>query len=235
VITMKKTIFAFIVLAFVATAVQAQSLVDNSYYRKSVELEAAARVAFDAGEYDEAADLAAQAQENARLSDEYVAMILSMRTARKAIDEAQARYDWATGVRAQIRFPEDYAGATAELAAANAAFTAERYDDATTHAYTVDAYLSAVTDEQALPAYFVVRELSYKTDCLWRIAGLPYIYNDPFKWPVLYEANKKSLPDPANPDLILPGMTLSIPPLANELRDGVWTDGDKYPTFGAQE
>ena len=92
-ITMKKTIFAFIVLAFVATAVQAQSLADNSYYRKSVELEAAARVAFDAGEYDEAADLAAQAQENARLSDEYVAMILSMRTARKAIDASQTRYD----------------------------------------------------------------------------------------------------------------------------------------------
>jgi nucleoid-associated protein YgaU len=232
---MKKTIIAFIVLAFIVTAAQAQSLVDNTYYRKSLQLEAAARVAFDEGEYDEAADLAAQAQENARLSDEYVAMILSMRTARKAIDSAQARYDWATGVRAQIRFPEDYAGATASLAAARAAFTAERYDDATTHAYTVDAYLAAVTDEQALPAYFVVRELEKNTDCLWRIAGLPFIYNDPLKWPLLYQANKKALPNPANPDLILPGMTLSIPPLANELRDGVWIDGEKYPTFGIAE
>jgi nucleoid-associated protein YgaU len=228
---MKKTILAFMMLSLALAAIQAQSLVDNSYYRRSLELEAAARTAFEEGEYDLAVDLAAEAQENARLSDEYVAMILSMRTAKKAIESAQARYDWATGVRASIRFAENYAGATAELAAARASFDAEAYDDATVHAYTVEAYLSGVTAEEALPAYFVVRQLSEKTDCLWRIAGLPFIYNDPFQWPILYRANKKSLPDPNNPDLILPGMTLAIPPIADELRDGVWIDGREYPDF----
>jgi len=228
---MKKTMIAFILLVLAAFALQAQSLSDNMFYLKSIDLEAAARTAFDEGEYDLAVELAAQAQENARLSDEYVAMILSMRSAKKAIESAQARYDWATSVRAELRFAEDYAGATAELAAARAAYDAEAYEEASVHAYTVDAYLSGVTEEEALPAYFVVRELSEKTDCLWRIAGLPFIYNDPFKWPLLYEANRKSLPDPANPDLILPGMTLAIPVLGNELRDGVWTDGFEYPTF----
>ncbi|HPB65477.1 MAG TPA: hypothetical protein PLW80_02885 [Spirochaetales bacterium] len=231
---MKRFVISFIALAMMAASVQAQSLADNSYYRKSVELEAAARAAFDEGEYDEAAELAALAQENARLSDEYVAMILAMRKAKTAIESAQARYDWATGVRAELRFAEDYAGATVELAAARAAFQAEAYAEALVHAYTVDAYLAGITDEEALPAYFVVRELSRRADCLWRIAGLPFVYNDPYKWPVLYEANKRSLPDPANPDLILPGMTLVIPAIENELRDGVWIDGKEYPTFGTE-
>ncbi|PKL08054.1 MAG: hypothetical protein CVV51_10910, partial [Spirochaetae bacterium HGW-Spirochaetae-7] len=94
---MKKIILTFMALALVAVAVSAQSFVENSYYTKSIQLEAAAKAAFDEGEYDNAADLAAQAVENARLSDEYVAMILSMRAADTAIVSAQARYDWATG------------------------------------------------------------------------------------------------------------------------------------------
>ena len=122
---MKKIILTFMALALVAVAVSAQSLVENSFYTKSVELEAAAKAAFDEGEYDIAADLAAQAVENARLSDEYVAMILSMRAADVAINAAQARYDWATGLRTEVRFPSAYAGATAELAAARASYAEE--------------------------------------------------------------------------------------------------------------
>lgn len=232
---MKKTICMMLSLLTLGLAVQAQSLAENSYYRRSVELEAAARAAFDEGEYDKAADLAEQAQENARLSDEYVAKMLLMRKAGVSIDEAQARYDWATGVRAERRFAEDYAGATASLGLAREAFAEESYDDAIIHAYTVVAYLSGVTAEEALPAFFVVRELSEKHDCLWRIAGLPFVYNDPYKWPLLYKANKRSLPNPSNPDLIHPGMTLSIPPVADELREGVWVDGLEYPTFGAED
>lgn len=230
---MKKTILALLIVASAFAAAQAQSLVDNRYYSRSVELEAAAREAFEEGDYDLAVELAAEAEENARLSDEYVAMILSMRAARQAIDKAQARYDWATGVKAELRFAENYAGATAELAAARAAFEAESYDDAVVHAYTVEAYLSGITEEEALPAYFVVRYFKVNTDCLWRIAGLPFVYNDPYKWPVLYKANRDAMPEPNNPDLILPGMTLVIPSLAGELRDGVWHDDAEYPVFKA--
>ncbi len=229
---MKKTILAFLVIALAVAAVQAQSLADNSYYLKSLELETAARSAFEEGEYDLAVELAAQAQENARLSDEYVAMIISMRAADKAIASAQVRYDWAKSLNADVRFAKEFAGATMELAAAKAAYEAEDYDEAAVHAFAVEAYLADINPEGALPAYFLVRSLAVNTDCLWRIAELPFIYNDPFQWPLLYQANKKNLPDPNNPHLILPGMVLTIPPLKGELRDGTWTDdGTEFPVF----
>ncbi|MDX9899104.1 MAG: LysM peptidoglycan-binding domain-containing protein [Spirochaetia bacterium] len=227
---MKKLAITFIGLAL-ALAVHAQSLSDNEYYNKSQELSQAAHKAFDAGEYDLALELAFESQDYARQSDEYVAMMLSIRAASNAIDSAQARYDWATSVRAEKRFAQEYAGATEELTAALSSFNEGMYEYALVHANAVEAYLSVVTGEEALPAYFVVRDLSEKHDCLWRIAGLPFVYNDPFQWPVLYKANKQSLPNPNNPDLILPGMTLTIPPLANELREGVWVDSNRYPPF----
>ena len=227
---MKKLTIAFIGLVL-AMAVHAQSLIENEYYNKSQELSVAAQTAFDAGEYDQALELAFQSQDYARQSDEYVALMLSMRAARKAIAASQARYDWATGARAEKRFPEEYAGATLELAAARASFAGEMYEDAQIHAYTAEAYLSVVTAEETFPGIFVVRDLSGKRDCLWRIAAMPFVYNDPLQWPNLYKANKQSLPNPNNPDLILPGMQLIIPPLANELREGVWVEGNQYPTF----
>jgi hypothetical protein len=48
----------------------------------------------------------------------------------------------------------------------------------------------------------------------------------------LYKANRATFPEPNNPDLILPGMQLTIPAIRGELRDGVWTEGREYPTMG---
>jgi len=45
-------------------------------------------------------------------------------------------------------------------------------------------------------------------ECLWWIAEYEDIYNDPFMWPVIYNANKDKI---NNPDLIYPGQTLRIP------------------------
>ncbi len=45
-----------------------------------------------------------------------------------------------------------------------------------------------------------------KGDCLWDIAGS--YYNDPFLWPVIYEANKDSI---ADPHWIYPGEVFVIP------------------------
>jgi len=45
-----------------------------------------------------------------------------------------------------------------------------------------------------------------KGDCLWDIAG--FYYNDPFLWPVIYEANKDSI---ADPHWIYPGEVFVIP------------------------
>ena len=44
-------------------------------------------------------------------------------------------------------------------------------------------------------------------DCLWNIAKKEYIYNDPFQWPRIYEANKDKIKDP---DLIYPKQEFQI-------------------------
>lgn len=46
-----------------------------------------------------------------------------------------------------------------------------------------------------------------KGDCLWNIAKKDYIYNDPFKWPRIYESNKDKIKDP---DLIYPKQVFTI-------------------------
>ncbi len=46
-------------------------------------------------------------------------------------------------------------------------------------------------------------------DCLWNIAAKPAIYNDPFKWPRIWQANRPLI---KNPDIIQPGWVLIIPP-----------------------
>ena len=46
-------------------------------------------------------------------------------------------------------------------------------------------------------------------DCLWNIAAKDEIYNDPFMWPKIWQANTDQI---RNPDLIFPGQVLRIPP-----------------------
>ena len=55
-------------------------------------------------------------------------------------------------------------------------------------------------------------------DCLWNIAKKPEIYNDPFAWPKIWHANQEMI---HNPDIIQPGMQLSIlkSPISPEDKD----------------
>jgi nucleoid-associated protein YgaU len=48
-------------------------------------------------------------------------------------------------------------------------------------------------------------------DNLTDIAANPGIYNDPYQWTRLYDANRNRMVNPENPHLILPGMILEIP------------------------
>ena len=48
-----------------------------------------------------------------------------------------------------------------------------------------------------------------KGDSLWRISSYRNIYNDPYRWPEIYEANKDKIKDP---NLIYIGQRLIIPP-----------------------
>ena len=81
-------------------------------------------------------------------------------------------------------------------------------------------------DEPVLPRYYVVRLIPERRDCFWRIAEYDFVYGDPWQWRALYEANRDKLPDPNNPDLMLPGMVIEIPSLDGETRSGFWNPED---------
>ena len=226
---MKRSII-IIALAVVAGfgILSAQSLADNSYYTKSQELRALADSAFSNGDYDAAADYAAQAQEYSSLSDQYVEKMLAMSAADKAILQAKDRVAWAESVKAPLTWPKEYGAAQGELSAALASYDKEDFKGALDHANGVLAALASVTETLPLPATYTVRLIPERRDCLWRIAEYPFIYNNPLKWPVIYEANKKTFRDPSNPNLIFPGQVLVIPSIAGETRAGAWDPSKTY-------
>jgi len=51
-----------------------------------------------------------------------------------------------------------------------------------------------------------------KGECLWKIAGYEQIYEDPFQWPLIYQANRDQI---KNPDLIYPRQDFKVPHDAN--------------------
>ena len=55
---------------------------------------------------------------------------------------------------------------------------------------------------------FTDRHTVRRGECLWWIAQYRNLYDDPFQWPIIYDANKSQIEDP---DLIYPGQILSIP------------------------
>ena len=73
----------------------------------------------------------------------------------------------------------------------------------------------AVQLEEGESVLVVVEEVSFadrhtvrKGECLWWIAQYKDIYDDPFQWPIIYDANRNQIEDP---DLIYPGQIFSIP------------------------
>ncbi|MDR2795867.1 MAG: LysM peptidoglycan-binding domain-containing protein [Spirochaetaceae bacterium] len=79
-----------------------------------------------------------------------------------------------------------------------------------------------------LPAQYTVRAWDKYGDCFWNIAGHSWVYGDPHRWPLLYQANKDRIPNPKNPDLIEPGTVLDIPSLNGEERSGRWSPDAVY-------
>jgi nucleoid-associated protein YgaU len=229
---MKRSII-FVVLAAVLGLglLSAQSLADNSYYKRSVELQAMADSSFQQGDYDAAADYAAQAKEYANLSDQFVNKMLAMNAADRAIAAAKDRLAWADSIKAASSWPAEYGRATNEMAAAKTSYAAQDYAGAQGHAQAVLAALASVTEGLPLPAIYVVRLNPGRRDCLWLIAEYPFIYNNPLKWSVIYEANKKTFRDPTNPNLIFPGQVLQIPSISGETRTGTWDPTKTYPVF----
>lgn len=148
--------------------------------------------------------------------------------AEKAIADADAQFKLATSHNAENNFPADYVSAKATLDAAKKAFDSGDYATALAKATKASGMFAAIPEFAPLPATYTVRLIPNRRDCLWRIAEYPFIYNNPLKWKVLYDANKSTFKDPSNPDLIFPGQILDVPSIAGEVRDGAWDPNKTY-------
>ena len=221
---------ALAVLISLGTLAFAQhSLYDNPNYKNSQELRRQADLAFQQGDYLKAEQLS---KESERLSV----------IARQEAETQRLQWianAWKNRASDRIGFGEknDAAGqlgpvwveAKAAFALAVAEYDAKRYAESTEASKKVMDLMKDFAPAKApaaadLPAFYTVRLIPEARDCFWRIAEYPFIYGDPWKWKILYEANKDKIPQPDNPDLIEPGIVLTIPSIAGELRSGTWNE-----------
>jgi nucleoid-associated protein YgaU len=245
------TILALVVLGFVAAALPAQSLLDNEYYKKAQALKAQSDTALAAGDYDAASTLAAQAKEQFAKSDAYVEEMLGRYRANGWLQRATEQFAQAKAGGAEKRAKDLYDDAANDLAMAKAAYEGGTYDDSVDFSKRAIETLNSIPGAEpvvivepvepvvepgmpALPATYTVQLIPERRDCLWRIAEYPFVYNNPWKWKVLYEANKDILIDPNNPNLIEVGQVLTIPSIAGELREGEYDPTLTYPVFGTE-
>lgn len=226
---MKKLILALIAVLLISMPVWSQSLQDNEYFQKMLELRAQSEQAFEAGDYVLAKSLAVEAQSYSDQSERWIQSQLAAFRARGALNRVKDRLAQVSKWSPEVNFPDEYAEGSALYEQSFGEF----YDDedyvtslATSNmALEVLSVINYIAVDSNLPAFYVVRLLPGNTDCLWNIAGYDFIYDDPWSWREIYNANKNSMPERDNPDLIHPGMILRIPSLDGEVRSGTWTDG----------
>jgi nucleoid-associated protein YgaU len=179
--------------------------------------------------YDEALASAQRSiADLAWVPDAFAALQAKIKAVDDAIAQAKARLDWATSIGADKTYPSQYASATASYGEATQDRSDKKWDAAIAAAQRVLDALSGVTALAPLPAQYTVRPWATTKDCFWNIAGYPFVYGDPTKWKILYNANRSKLKNPDNPNLIFPGQVLDIPSLRGEARDGLWISGKAY-------
>ena len=207
-----------------------QNIRNNRYYLESIRLTKLAQNAYDEGDYDTSNEYAAEAVRYAQLSDEFVETQLKIKETNDAIAAARQRLEWASSSGIAGKYPAEYEEAQGFFTASIAARNDEEWDDAIEAANNVINILAYVESPggKALPARYTVRTWASTKDCLWNIAGRSWAYGDPFKWKLIYDANKDKLPEANNPDLIEPGMVLDIPSIKGEARQGMWEAGKTY-------
>ena len=229
--------FAFVQDASQSSDVVPASLRDNRFFQESLRLANMARLSFNAGDYEASIQYSEESMRYADLSDEYVRLRLKIWEVDRAIAAAGRRLDFAASINAHVRFPAEYSRAQAAFSEARSFRIAEQWDDAIDAAQRVLALLAYIDAGERigtegalpLPAQYIVRTWEGYRDCLYNIAGRPWVYNDTQQWRRLYEANRDILPDPSNPSLIHPGMILNIPSISGETRQGVWDSAALYP------
>ena len=230
---MKKTAVICTVFFLLGTALLfAVSYDNNEYQRKSRAYSELAKRAYSEGDYDASIEYSRLAEENAQKSADYIQYMLARIEAEQAMNKARTRYTWAKNNKAEQNYPEAFKTATEALQAGHTAFENKDFDVAVVCAKKVLDVLSAVVGDESsfatLPAQYRIRTWRGERDCLWNIAKDKAIYDNPYLWRKLYEANKDKLPDPNNPDWVEPGIILTIPSLRGEKRSGLYDPAATY-------
>ena len=148
--------------------------------------------------------------------------------AERTVAAARERLDWAVSVGAEVQFPTAFFPAQDLYKEAENAMTGRNWPLAIARANEVIKALEGIRERSPLPSRYIVRTWAVERDCLWTIAGYPWVYNDPLQWPLLYNANRSRIPQETNPHLILPNMILEIPSLRGEVREGDWEPNREY-------
>ena len=228
-----KKVLVVVSFLLACSALFAVSYKDNRYQKLADEYTRKAQNALDAGEYVKAEEYAALAEENARLSEEFVKKMLAKSDCDAVMKQATKKIDYAKSINAERNFPMAFSSAQKSFASAQNAYNNEDYVSATAFAKQVLEALADIKEITPLPEYYVVRPWAETKDCYWNIAGRPYVYDNPLLWENLYQANKSNMPKPNDPNLILPGMKMKIPSITGEYREGVYNPSKKYDAYSA--
>jgi nucleoid-associated protein YgaU len=198
-----------------------KGLLNNQYMVENLRLIGLAETAYKDAKYDDAVKYAQEANKYAQMSDDYVRLQIKIREANDAIAAAQARLNQVKQANAHVKFAAIYEKAQQTFAEALDHRSKEEWDPAKESALAVIALLSEIPGVPVLAAQYRVKTWIGFKDCLWNIAAKKEIYGDPWKWRIIYNANKDKLPTPGNPDLVEPGTLLDIPSIAGEYRAGI--------------
>lgn len=204
---------------------------DNVYQKLAEEYAVKADKALDAGDYDLAIEYSEKAAENAALSEEFIRNMRKRAEAEALLAKAKERLDYARKIGADENYPVAFNAASDYYDEAVDALDSEDYDNASYLAQKVLDTLSGIKGLYGLPKFYIVQPWEITRDCLWNISGRSYVYNNPWLWENLYHANREKLPDPDNPNLILPGMKLEIPSISGEYRSGTYDPKQTYDTY----
>ncbi len=197
-----------------------------------------ARVMNEIRDYSEAKVMAIDARDTALLAKSIAedARIKLREQAREALDKARQAMLGAEMAGAEKYDLEDYRSLDALFGEADTAYIAEEYPIAIQKAEEVtkrarrlelaakraaelekeeitgpDEEIIVIEEEEPQiiqPENVYDNHTVQKGECLWIISEYEKIYADPFKWPLIYRANRSQINDP---DLIFPGQDLAIP------------------------
>lgn len=218
----------FLLLLSAITDITAQSLQDNPHYLQSLILKKQSEEAFEMGNYTESIELAKESANYAKLSDEWIEMMLNKYRANSALNRVERRYQSALKMKGETNFPEVMLEGKKLYDMASNLYSEGEYTESypiALKAYETFQQIKYIKSITILPAAYLVKDIPGDEDCLWKIAEYDFIFGDALQWKHIYEANRDILPQIDNPDLIIAGLVLQIPSINGEKRAGTWVDG----------